>query len=48
MRRSGAIGLVGGLAVAVLSNAGFVLVGVLGLRFLGDVGAARRTLQEPG
>jgi hypothetical protein len=82
MRRSGAIGLVGGLAVAaatgallapaipqdptyhrladarrwlgvpnalnVLSNAGFVLVGALGLRFLGDTGAARQTFREAG
>jgi hypothetical protein len=82
MGRTGAIGLIGGLAVLagtgaflippipqdpayhrladarswlgipnalnVLSNAGFVLVGALGLGFLGDGGATARAFREPG
>lgn len=35
-------------ALNVLSNAGFVLVGILGLRFLGDGAAGRRAFREPG
>jgi hypothetical protein len=35
-------------ALNVLSNAGFVLVGALGLRFLADPGVARGTFREPG
>lgn len=34
-------------ALNVLSNAGFVLVGIVGLGFLGDPGAARRAFREP-
>jgi len=82
MRRTAALGLIGGLAVAagagallvppipqdpayhrladsrswlgipnalnVLSNAGFVLVGALGLGFLRDRGATARAFREPG
>jgi hypothetical protein len=82
MGRTGAIGLIGGLAVLagtgaflippipqdpayhrladarswlgipnalnVLSNAGFVLVGALGLGFLRDRGATARAFREPG
>jgi hypothetical protein len=82
MRRSGAIGLIGGLAVLagtgallippipqdpayhrladarswlgipntlnVLSNAGFLLVGALGLGFLKDGGASARAFRAPG